>query len=81
MHAQREIPNIVTRPLIANMAMIIWFIRRIVVALICGRRHCNSDRMSNMGELWLLSCRLGRQQLYYRVPSLFILFFWQRYCS
>ena len=58
---QREIPNMVTRPFIANIARIIWFNCRIVVAFICGNRHCSGDRISNLGCVWVLSCHCERQ--------------------
>ncbi|WP_191759679.1 hypothetical protein [Komarekiella delphini-convector] len=62
---QRDIPNIVTLRFIASITVIIRFNCHIGVALICGSRHCNLAKMANMGCLWFLSCRFGKQQLYY----------------
>ncbi len=50
----------IARPLMANMAMMIWLNCRIVVTFISGSRHCNNVRISNMGCLWLSSCFFGR---------------------
>ncbi|QLE44916.1 hypothetical protein FD723_25400 [Nostoc sp. C052] len=47
----------VTRPLIANIARIIWFIRRIVVALICGSKHCRSDKGIDISDLSVVHLR------------------------
>ncbi|PHK38162.1 hypothetical protein VF13_36410, partial [Nostoc linckia z16] len=56
-NAQLDILNMVTRTLIAKIARIIWFIRRIVVALICGSKYCRSDKISSMG--WRVGVELS----------------------